>query len=196
MATYAEVQAAILNDMHRSDLTAEVQTAMSNAIERLRMERFWFNETQVSFTATLTADYLIGTVLPKLLEVDSLRVWHNGTPTEIDRAHWVDLNSYDETLVNGTPSSWAVHHRLLRIYPTPNETMSIEVVGLKELSTSAWCSYAPLLVRSTAEVELYGMVTHDMTGAQRAAEMARVTGDALRRRSPTMAADGEVRGYL
>lgn len=196
MSTYAEVQAAILNDLHRSDITAEVQTAMSNALERLRMDRFWFNETQTSFTATLTADYAIGTVLPTLLEIDAIRVWQNGSPIAMDRAHWTELNDLDETLVNGTPSHWAVHHQMLRIYPTPNATLSIEVVGLKELSLSAWCSYAPLLVRATAEVELYGMVTHDMAGAGRATEMARVAREAILRRGATFAASGEVMGYL
>lgn len=196
MATYAEVQAQILNDLHRDDLTDQVQTAMSNALTKLRMERFWFNETQTSFTVTVTSDYAITSVLPSLLEIDAVRVWDNGSPIELLRAHWDSLNSLDETDSTGIPSHWAVHHQMLRLYPAPNSTMSVEVVGLKELSLSAWCSYAPMLVRSTAEVELYGLVTHDMQGASRAAEFARNERDAIARRGATMAASGEVRPYL
>ena len=196
MATYTEVQNFILGDLHRTDLTTQVQTAMSNAVDKLRLERFWFNESQTSFTATLTSDYAISTVLPRLLQIDTMRVWHNGTPTELDRGHWADFNTLDETLVNGTPSYWAVHHQMLRLYPTPNETMSVEASGLLELSLTAWCSYAPTVVRALAEVELFSLVTHDQGGAARVADFLKLEIEQLRKRGATMATSGEVRGYL
>lgn len=196
MATYAEMVATILGDLHRTDITAEVETAMANALVKLRMDRYWFNEEQASFTVTLTSDYALTTVLPTMLEIDAVRVWQNGTPIEMDRAHWADLNTLDETLVNGTPAHWAVHHQTLRIYPTPNATLTVEAVGLKELSLTAWCSYAPTLVRATAEIELFGLVTHDIENATKAAEFARAEKESLLRRSPTFASSGEVRPYL
>ena len=196
MATYAEVQALILGATHRTDITAQVQTAMANALPKLRMDRYWFNEVQTSFTVTLTAVYAIGTVLPTTLEIDTVRVWDNGHPVALRRVHWDTLADLDETLVTGLPSSWAVHHQMLRIYPTPNSTASMEVSGLKELSLSAWCSYAPTLVRALAEVELYSLVLHDPAGAQRVAEIVALEKDALRRRTSGMAASGEIRGYL
>jgi hypothetical protein len=196
VATYADVQALILNDLHRSDLTAEVQTAMSNAITRLQMDRFWFNETQYSFVATLTAFYEVDTYLPNTLAVDTVRAYSNGSPVALRREHWDTLADLDEVLCTGLPSSWAVHHEMLRLYPTPNQTTTIEVSALKQLSVTAWCAYAPMLVRAAAEVEVYGMVTHDTQGAARAAEFARIEKEALLRRSPSRMGSGEVRGYL
>lgn len=196
MATYAEVQALILGDLHRTDLTTAVQTAMANARDKVRMDRFYFNEAQSSFTVSTTALYAISTVLPTALEVDTVRVWHNSSPSALRRLHWDTLADLDETLVTGLPSAWAVHHQMLRLYPTPDQSLAVEVSYLKDLSVSAWCSYAPTLVRAMAEVELYNLVLHDPAGAQRAAEAVQIERAALLRRQPSMAASGEIRGYL
>jgi hypothetical protein len=196
VATFNEVRDLILGDIHRNDLTTQVETAMSNVVAKLRMDRFWFNETQASFTATLTSDYDLATVLPTMLSIDHMRVWDNGTPIPVDRAHWAELNDLDETLGTGTPSGWAVHHQMLRLYPTPNETMSVEVVGLRELSATAWCSYAPTLMRSMAEVELYTLVLHDEGSALRAAAYAQGERNSLARRPLTFASGGETKPYL
>lgn len=196
MTTYAQVQELILGDLHRDDLTAQVQTAMTNAITELRMERFYFNEYQTSFTATLTCSYAVDTVLPAALEIDTVRVWDNGSPMRLERLAWQDLADTDETLVTGTPSAWAVHHRMLRLYPTPDSTCSIEVTGLKDLSLTIWCSYAPTLVRATAQIELYTLVLHDEQAAARAAAYAQREKLKLLRRLPSLASGGEVRPYL
>jgi hypothetical protein len=196
MATYAEVLASIMGDLHRTDITAQAQTAMTNACAKVEMDRYWFNEGEASFTVTVTCDYAITTVLPTLLELDTLRVWDNGSPVELERVHWDTLTDLDETLVTGVPRHWAVHHQMLRLYPTPDSTATVQVTGLKSLSVSAWCSYAPTLIRTMAEVELYALVLHDEASAQRAAGYALGEKAALLRRSGTMAASGEVRGYL
>jgi hypothetical protein len=196
MATVTEVQNLILGDLHRSDLTAQTATAMSNAVSKLCMERLYFNETETTFTATPTALFDLTTYLPTILSVDAARIWHAGSPTELARAHWSDLQGLDETDDTGLPSVWAVHHQVLRLFPTPNETVTVEVSGLKNLSLTAWCSAAPTLVRTMAEVELFTLVTHDTAGAQRAADFYQLELAALRRRIPTLASGGEVRGYL
>jgi hypothetical protein len=196
VATYAELQALILDDLHRSDLTSQVQTAISNAVAKLGNERFYFNETQVSFTVTATSDFDLATYLPTILEFDELRIWRNGSPIRLERAFWDALADSDETLVTGTPSHWAVHHQMMRLYPAPDTDLRLEITGLKQLSVTAWCSLAPTLVRATAEVELYGLVTHDMQGAERAAQFVTMERNALMRRTPTHAAAGEVEGYL
>jgi hypothetical protein len=196
VATVTEVQTQILGDLHRSDLTAQAATAMSNAVNKLRMERFWFNEMQASFSITTTSAFELATYLPTLLQLDTARIWHNGAAIALDRMHWSDLADLDEVDDTGVPSSWAVHHQVLRLYPTPNENMVLEVSGLKELSLTAWCELAPTLVRTVSEIELYTLVTHDVQGAQRAAEYTKMEMDALRKRLPDFATGGEVRGYL
>src|SRR5512139_29192 len=196
MATVAEVQAQILGDLHRSDLTAQTATAMSNVLDKLRMERFWFNEMQASFSITTTSAFDLTTYLPTLLQLDTARVWHNGAAIALNRAHWSDLADLDEVDDTGVPSQWAVHHQTLRLYPTPVEDMVLEVSGLKDVSLTAWCSYAPTLVRTVAEIELYTLVTHDVQGAQRAVEYAKMEMDVIRKRLPDFATGGEVRGYL
>lgn len=196
MATFTQVRDLILGDIHRNDLTTQVETALGNAVTKLRMDRFWFNETQASFTASATSDYDLATVLPTILTIDQARVWHNGHPTPLDRVDWEQVNWIDEGLGTGTPSCWAVHHQLLRIYPTPSETMSVEVVGLRELSATAWCSYAPTLMRSMAQVEIYTLVLHDEAAAMRAAAYAQGERAALIRRPATAASNGQIKPYL
>jgi hypothetical protein len=196
MATYAEVQAMILDDLHRADLTAQVQTAMANVLPKLRMDRYHFNELAGNFTTTTNSEYDIATALPGFLQIDQIRVWDNGTPCLLMRTHWNDLYTEDETATTGCPTHWAVHHQMMRLLPTPDASYSVEALGLADLSLSAWCSYAPTLVRAAAEVELYALVTHDMEGAQRAMEVAKAEREYLLRRQPTFAASGEVRPYL
>ena len=196
MATYAEVQAMILNDLHRADITAEVQTAMANILPKLRMDRYWFNEVASNFTTTTNSEYDLTTALPRMLQIDEIRVWDNGTPYVLMRSHWPDLYREDESDTTGCPTHWAVHHQMMRLFPSPDASYSVEAIGLTDLSLSAWCSYAPTLVRAAAEVELYALVTHDMEGAQRAMEVAKAEREYLLRRQPTFAAGGELRPYL
>lgn len=196
MATYAEVQAMILNDLHRADITAEVQTAMSNVLPKLRMDRYWFNELAGNFTTSTNSEYDLGAALPGFLTIDEIRVWDNGTPYVLMRSHWQDLYTEDESDTTGCPTHWAVHHQMMRLYPSPDASYSVEAIGLRDLSLTAWCSYAPTLVRAAAEVELYALVTHDMEGAQRAMEIAKAEREYLLRRPTTFAAGGEVRPWL
>ena len=196
MATYAEVLALILGDLHRPSMTAEVVTAMANVRDKIRMDRYWFNEATWNFTSTTNSEYDISTSLPDALAIDKIRIQWNGEPMVLDRAHWADIYDLDDDSYTGPPSHWAVHHQMLRMYPTPDQSYSVEVLGLKDLSVSAWCGYAPTLVRAIAEVELFALVTHDMEGAQRAMEVAKAEREYLMRRSPTFQQGGEVRPYL
>lgn len=196
MTTYAEVRDLIIGDLHRANMTTQVQTALDNARDKVRMDRFYFNEAQSSFTVSSTSDYDLDTVLPDLLLIDSVRVWEDGSPSQLRRSHWDTLIGIDETTVTGKPSAWAVHHRMLRLAPTPDASMAAEVSYLKELSVTAWCSYAPTLMRALAEVELYNMVLHDEVGANRAAQAAQIEKQALLRRLPTAASSGETRPWL
>ena len=196
MATYAEIQALILDDLHRADLTTQVQTAMANVLPKLRMDRYYFNELASGFVTTTNSEYPLGTALPSFLVIDQIRVWDNGAPYVLARSHWPDLYTEDEADTTGCPTHWAVHNQMLRLYPTPDASYSVDVIGLGDLSLSAWCSYAPTLVRAAAEVELYALVTHDMEGAQRAMEVAKAEREYLLRRAPTFAAGGELRPYL
>lgn len=196
MATYAEVQALILNDLHRTDLTSAVQTAMANAVAKLEYDRFWFNEGRASFTATATAYFQLSTVLPTILQIDELRAWEDGTVSRLDRTWHDALAGHDEVLTTGSPSHWAVHHQMLQLSPTPDATLVVEASGLLDLSVTAWCSYAPSLVRAAAEVELYGLVTHDVDGLARAAQFVELERVALQRRSPMHATGGEVEPWL
>lgn len=196
MTTFAQVRDYVLDDLHRRDLTTQVELALYNARDKLAMDRYWFNEGVTSFTATTTTDYDLATVLPTLLQVDTIRIWHNGTPSTLKRVSWDDLAELDETLGNGVPHSYAVHHQLLRIYPAPSASMSIEAAGLKNLSASAWCSYAPVLMRAMAQVEICALVTHDDAGMQRAAAYALGEKASLGRRLATLDSGGQVRPYL
>jgi hypothetical protein len=197
MTTAAEVRDLILGDIHRSNLTTQVETAMANTLTHLRQDRYYFNEGVTSFTATLATDYEIPTYLPDILEVDELRIWHAGAPYVVDRIDWGEMSTLDESSgTSAPPSFWSVHHQLLRIYPEPSATMTVEVTGLKELSIGAWCSYAPTLIRSYAQVELYSLVLHDDARAMTVAQYAQAERAKLARRLPTFDSGGTLRPYL
>lgn len=196
MATYAEVLGLILGDLHRPSMTAEAVVAMTNMRDKVRMDRYWFNEATWGFVSTSNSEYDVATNLPDMLAIDKIRIQHNGDPLPLERGHWEDLYALDDDTYTGPPTHWAVHHQMLRLYPTPDVSYSVEAIGLKDLSISAWCSYAPTLVRAIAEVELFALVTHDMEGAARAMEVAKAEREYLLRRSPTFQQGGEVRPYL
>jgi len=196
MATYAEVEASILSDLHRYDITAEVQTAMANVVPKLRMDRYYFNETSGQFVTTTNSEYDLNTILPGFLLIDQMRSWENDSALAMERAAWTDLYEEDEADTTGRPTHWAVHHQMMRLWPTPDSSMTVDAIGLVDLSLTAWCGYAPTLVRATAEVELYALVTHDMAGAQRAMEVAKAEREYLLRRGITFDASGQVRPFL
>lgn len=194
--SYGALITAILDDIHRSNYTSQVETAISGAVNRLSTERFHFNEGVRDFTTSPSVpDYTLSTVAGGLIKLDSLKISVGGSQYVLKNIDWETLESRDSGQAPGQPRRWAVHHEILRLYPVPSLSYPVVASGLVACSATVWAQQAFNLVRAEAETEIFLVKLWDSEGAQRSAQWAKAERDILLSRG-NMRRDGNLKGYL
>lgn len=155
-------------------MSTEVQNAVLDAVKYYQGMRFYFNEASVDFNLSLTTMYSLSSKVPKLVAIDTFKVWSGSVPYLINSASWMDLEKWDyETGSASTPTDYAIHHEMMRVYPRPNVTLSAQVNYHKSITQSAsnssstvWMNEASDLIRARAKGLLYATVLLDSQQAQ------------------------------
>lgn len=167
---YTALQAAVVADLARADLSATVvPDAILDAIREYEGHRFYFNEQLLTLTLSATNTYALSLfastaslTVVDIIEVDSFRV-NIGTSRSftLSEQPWSYINDIDSN-VAGTPgypdifSYWA---QSIRVYPIPSATIAMTGtisahVKFKELSAGAdsnpWTNDAKHLIRAAA----------------------------------------------
>ncbi len=203
MATLGDLEARIYREIHKT-LSTDVRNAVLEAVRHYQTDRFWFNEAVDNFNITLSAVYSLSNVLPKVINVDSMLVYQGGVPYHVEQQSWNLLDRLDiGSSVTGTPSDFAIHHEMLRLYPTPNATTSIQVAYHKQITLSssatasnAWTNEAADLIRHRAKALLYAGLLLDPAQAQVEAQMENMTLNRLLARSAKKTSSNKVKGYI
>jgi hypothetical protein len=208
MATYGDMQTRIADEIHRDDLTSQIQNAILSAVAFYAGQRFSGNEkrgtiTTISgtrFYATDTASP--GTLPTDIAEIDSVVLTVSGRDYQLERVAYDHLESIDAgaTLTLGDPTVWAWYSGQLRLYPTPNAartvTLSYQTI-LTALSSSSdsnfWTNDGEALIRSRAKRSLAMHYTMDqvLSQAMGVAEQEELT--ALKRRADKLISSGRIR---
>ena len=140
MSTKDTLAARISDDLARSDITSQINSAIDDAIESWKCTRFAFNETR-AVTFTTTAAQSIYTVadngnIPLFFNIDGMYCTPSG-----GTAKWMGPKSdFDEThdLIltaagTGEPYRWSWFDRSIYLYPIPDvSTYSMRVIGAIE----------------------------------------------------------------
>jgi|SRR5215813_4989601 len=122
--TYGDLQAQIALDLRRSNLTAEIKTAILDAIADHDGERFWFNELS-QYTMVVTADDT--TLVPQapiqeFIKIDMIRARPNaasGTWYTLIGEESEEIDVLRSQPSSGQPARWALLGNVLQIWPTP-----------------------------------------------------------------------------
>ena len=149
MTDFSTLKARVADELNRSDLTSQIASAVTRAIDFYADERLSFNEGRLTVTTTADSDYVdhpaglrkvdyvyatVGAHKYKLVkrEFDELETWHGAS------------NS------SGQPLDFANRGGQFYIFPTPNKAYTLTVTGLYDepaLSadddTNDWCAGIP-----------------------------------------------------
>lgn len=202
MSTLGDLKTRIYSEIHQTMSTA-VQNAVLDAVKYYQTERFWFNEASVNFNLSLTTQYALS-VIPKLISVDTFKVWQGSVPYLLQRISWNHIEQLDsETSSSNTPSDYAIHHETLRIYARPSVTVTAQVNYHKSITLSAsnsasavWTNEAEEIIRHRAKGLLYANILLDTGQAQVSHTLELQALNRLFARTAKRQSSGKVRGYL
>jgi hypothetical protein len=182
MGTYLDLQNNIASDLTRSDLSAQIKSAIQDAIKQYERQRFWFNTTrsktfqtvagQMPYTGSDLAE------IPNLIRIDNLFLtWGTATyPLE-----WYEPDEFEFltslNTSNGRPSVYTYIDAQLLLWPTPVAAYTVRPHMHYRLSalandtdSNSWCNEAENLIRAHAKLILYSGLLEDDQGAARMAQ--------------------------
>lgn len=178
------LKARIASELHRSDLTSDIASAISTAITYYRSRRFEFNELSASFnTVAAQESYTSGdTGFPTdLAQIDTLRITVSGTRYMLEAIPFAELQARSVTTsTTGAPDAYAWYAQKLFLHPIPDGAYAV-LVSYQQRSavpasdadtTSVWTNQAEALIRHCAKKIICRDVTRDPDGfkAAQAAE--------------------------
>lgn len=174
MVTLADLKSRIADDLARSDLTNQIAAAIADAIAHFQTTRFYFNETRATTFQTVSGQTLYSAAdqanIPLFFEFDDVFITVTSATYPMRRE---DADLLEELVstngANGDPYAWAWVAQSIRVYPIPNATRTIRIVGaIKQAaptddtdSTNVWITEAFELIRSYAKGLLYAHVIKD-----------------------------------
>ena len=164
MATLGQVVAKIREDLNRgSDADTRIKRAVCEAIRFYRNHRLGWNIKRAYATLTSGNEYVS---LPSdWIEADLLRLDQEDRRDVLEEVSydWIDEEN-EYAAMRGRPMKYAIQHRTLRIYPTPDQTYTLMFsfqYELKDVSesasdgvTNAWLDEGEELIRKHAQSDL------------------------------------------
>lgn len=207
MSTLGTLKAEIADDIARSDLTTQIASAISSAIDHYKSRRFYFNETRsVTFnTVAGQSTYDVGdnVNIPLFAKLDDVFLTDTGgTVSCLDReqepASMEEL--LDSSAASGEPYLYGYYEESFRFYPIPDAAYTIRPVGVIEKAApvndaetdNVWMTKAYELIRCRAKVYLYGHVIRDAEEAATAGAAEQAALSALRDRGASKIGSGQI----
>lgn len=174
MATLAQLRAEIATELNRSDLSARIESAVSEAIEAYQTVRFAFNEATDTFsTAAGTEEYGTPTIPDDIGEIDSVRISAGGLTYDLRPTPWAwfERNSLTPT-TQGRPTRWTWYAQKIRLYPVPDAIYTVTLSYLQKIpepaasgDSNAWTTVANEMIRHSAKRRLCAIELRDPEGA-------------------------------
>ena len=217
MTTLATLKKRIQDDLRgRSDLTVQIESAISDAIKRWEGERFWFNEKRFRLdTVAGTEEYLIPSTFTNtdasalstgedLIEIDDVLIQDNNELYRLTERTDQWLNDYQApaSQYTGTPSFYGVYANKVRIGPVPDAVYQITISGLASLptlsvgtDTNAWMVEGEALIRHQALAEIYRTILRDADGFQLALGGVQGAVAYLKRKTSSKVGTGRIRAW-
>ena len=168
---FGTMQNRIADELARTDLTAQIQSAIRSAIAFHESERFWFNEGES--TASTVAGTQAYAVPSDFLEADALTVTVSGTRAPVTLRPWAWMRAVSVTTTSrGRPTDWSYYADQLWLYPVPDNVYTLTLSYLKRLpalaasgDANAWMTEGEELIRSRAKADLFAHVLRDFDEA-------------------------------
>lgn len=199
MSTYTDLQNRIADDINRSDLTSQIQQCIKLAIQHYKNERFWFNETTATATATQSSAQVAAP--SDILRIDHLYIVISGKNIELEPR---DLNSVIEfrPTTNGRPRAFCYYRNQFELDRLCDQAYTLNLYYLKELTalssgtdTNGWTTDGEDLIVYHAEKKLYANVIKDSGKAAIAEDQENAALSALRTLSRARTTTGYTKAH-
>lgn len=166
MATLGEIKTRIATELVRDDLTGDLAGQLAihiaRAIEYFSDTRFWFNQIVTTFPATGETVAIPANVR----KIDALSI------PALDLALLPVPLAEQETGSTGVPETFAYDNGDLRLYPAPETSYTLRLVGVKQIDAPAddgseneWTDEAQDLIVARARMTLCRDQFRDPEGA-------------------------------
>jgi len=168
---FSDMQAAIADELARSDLTAEIQREINNAITFYSNKNFWFNEASMANLTTVQGQryYPLPANFASVLDV--LSTLGNYTYRLTARTEqYLDQIDWGNNFWSSYPTDYSLWNGQLRLFPPPQGGLPVTVKGTVILTpqpltnptdSNAWLTSAEELIRTRATRQLYGRYVRD-----------------------------------
>ena len=189
MTTLTAMKARIASELRRSDLTTQIASAISTAIEAHRDERwFWTERRDVTFTTVIDQEFYDSddqAQIANLIKIDYLKLIVGNTVFDLLPDHPAEIEGASTNATStGQPGWFVFYQRQIRLYPIPAGAWTVRIAGqfiyaapaTDDEADNFWMTKAERLVRSRAKYELALHVLRDTALAQ---TMATATTEAL-----------------
>lgn len=164
MSTYLQVQNRIADELNRTDLSSQIQSAVKRAINRYERRRWWFNETSSDLAATIGQAYI---ALPSDYLMEG-RLWLTLSGRDIPMVP-KDLDyivSYRPSS-NSRPQAWCIYQNRIELDAKPDTAYAMPFRYIKQLTTlsadgdtSAWTTECEDLIVWSAMRDISATVIH------------------------------------
>ena len=166
MTTLAVMKQRIADELARSDLTAMIAYAISDAINAYQSRRLFFNESRdINFDTASDQEWYDrydNAAIPNLMAIDYMRVAIDSTFWEICRKTPEQMESSQVSPATGLPTSYTYFNQQIRLYPIPNDAWEVTVAGHIKVNEPAsdtearnpWMTDAERLIRARAKLNL------------------------------------------
>lgn len=184
MPSLAILKSRIATDLHRSDLTTAIASAVSDAIAEYQGRRFHFNQVRDTFVTVAGQEFYAEGSDPDdipddIAELDAVTATINGRRCKLHpRSFGASEQISTMTTARGQPTHFAWYAQQLRLYPIPDGVYTVTLSYLQRIGvpaadgdSNAWTTEAEQLIRAAAKKALCRDYLRDQEG-ESAAERA------------------------
>lgn len=202
--TLGDLIAEIEDDIERADLNAQVAKAVDRAIRHYQPERFFFNETILTFVTLPGSDVYFGgdaPAIPDLMAIDSVVLIEAYRATPLTRISETRIEASDDPGSWSRPCSYSYFDRSMRLWPIPSGEWTVRVMAHVRLpapdldEANAWTDEASGLIAAWAKRHLALNSLKDPALANAQAILIDDEWRALRGRSNVIASTGRIQSY-
>lgn len=167
MTTLGAMKTRIASELRRSNISTQIASAISTAIEAYEHERFYWNESRENtFTTVANQENYSASdaaFIGLLTKIDYVFLYINDTPFELHPATPREReDASTNATATGQPTDYSWYDEQIWLYPVPDAAWTVRVGGVLATAEPAaddeannfWMTKAERLIRSRAKQEL------------------------------------------
>lgn len=164
MTTYQDMYDRIGDEIQDTSISTQVKRAIQDAISLYEPTRFYFNQTQSSFSTVANQEYYTASDLadiPLLIEIDSLLRTNSGVKSPLQAEDFQQMDRAQSGAYFGPPRAFSYYNEQIRLYPIPDAVYVMSIAYHHRLTTlvlagdtNAWMTDGEMLIRQAAKMLL------------------------------------------